>query len=214
MNPADYPAAHSMDTDWFAVDAEGHVALMKSGEPGPVPVGLESQRGGWDVLKALALANPSALFGRHCADDSRHWGLVMLLRDAADLAAPGAAAPGYLEVGPTVTAGENSGVAVSMLWISGDEFVRPQDAPADPAARAGRWTGMMRAGPPPPQKRDIVGQIGTFEEPASRLQYRIAMGGSWRAVRGADATCDEAPSRRRSCRHRNNPIRGLGGRPG
>jgi hypothetical protein len=33
----DFPAAHSMDTEWFAVDADGRVALFQSGEGGPVP---------------------------------------------------------------------------------------------------------------------------------------------------------------------------------
>ena len=37
MEP-DYPAAHSMDTDWFAVDKDGHVAVFASGEAGAVPV--------------------------------------------------------------------------------------------------------------------------------------------------------------------------------
>jgi hypothetical protein len=36
MRP-DYPAAHSMDTVWFAVDREGHVAAFGSGEAGAVP---------------------------------------------------------------------------------------------------------------------------------------------------------------------------------
>lgn len=36
----DYPAAHSMDAHWFAVDAEGHVALFHSTESGAVPSGL------------------------------------------------------------------------------------------------------------------------------------------------------------------------------
>jgi hypothetical protein len=35
---ADFPAAHSMDTVWFAVDADGHVAYFHSGENGCVPV--------------------------------------------------------------------------------------------------------------------------------------------------------------------------------
>jgi hypothetical protein len=35
---ADFPAAHSMDTWWFAVDAEGHVAVFDSGEAGAVPI--------------------------------------------------------------------------------------------------------------------------------------------------------------------------------
>ena len=33
----DFPAAHSMDTEWFAVDADGQVALFISGENGSVP---------------------------------------------------------------------------------------------------------------------------------------------------------------------------------
>src|SRR5262245_21307342 len=35
----DYPAAHSMDTCWFAVDAVGQVAVFETGEPGHVPEG-------------------------------------------------------------------------------------------------------------------------------------------------------------------------------
>ncbi len=34
----DYPAAHSMDTTWFAVDDEGFVAVFNSFEAGAVPV--------------------------------------------------------------------------------------------------------------------------------------------------------------------------------
>src|SRR5688500_5905944 len=36
-HPPDYPAAHSMDTIWFAVDRDGHVAVFSSGEAGAVP---------------------------------------------------------------------------------------------------------------------------------------------------------------------------------
>jgi hypothetical protein len=33
----DYPAAHSMDTSWYAVDPAGHVAVFESGENGHAP---------------------------------------------------------------------------------------------------------------------------------------------------------------------------------
>jgi hypothetical protein len=33
----DYPAAHSMDTTWFAVDADGHIGIFDTGEGGAVP---------------------------------------------------------------------------------------------------------------------------------------------------------------------------------
>jgi hypothetical protein len=34
---ADFPAAHSMDTAWYAVDKDGYVAYFESGEGGAVP---------------------------------------------------------------------------------------------------------------------------------------------------------------------------------
>jgi len=33
----DFPAAHSMDSAWFAVDAEGHIARFDTGENGAIP---------------------------------------------------------------------------------------------------------------------------------------------------------------------------------
>ena len=33
----DFPAAHSMDTHWFAMDAEGNLAVFDSGENGAIP---------------------------------------------------------------------------------------------------------------------------------------------------------------------------------
>lgn len=33
----DFPAAHSADTTWFAIDADGHVAVFESGEAGCIP---------------------------------------------------------------------------------------------------------------------------------------------------------------------------------
>src|SRR5438132_658813 len=37
MEP-DYPAAHSMDTTWYAVDGQGRVGMFFSGANGAVPV--------------------------------------------------------------------------------------------------------------------------------------------------------------------------------
>src|SRR5262245_11508117 len=38
MNIDDVPCSHSMDTRWFAVDRDGHVAMFDSGEAGAVPL--------------------------------------------------------------------------------------------------------------------------------------------------------------------------------
>jgi hypothetical protein len=34
----DYPASHSMDASWFAIDSAGHVAVFTTGENGHLPV--------------------------------------------------------------------------------------------------------------------------------------------------------------------------------
>ena len=34
----DFPAAHSMDSRWFAVDEVGHIAMFDTGENGPLPL--------------------------------------------------------------------------------------------------------------------------------------------------------------------------------
>jgi hypothetical protein len=39
----DFPAAHSMDTTWFAVDADGNVGRFRSGEDGAVPLEAPSE---------------------------------------------------------------------------------------------------------------------------------------------------------------------------
>jgi len=45
----DYPSAHSMDTHWFAVDRDGHVAAFWSGEAGAVPLKALAGEGAADV---------------------------------------------------------------------------------------------------------------------------------------------------------------------
>lgn len=36
----DFPAAHSMDTEWFAADQLGQVAVFRTQEDGPMPVNV------------------------------------------------------------------------------------------------------------------------------------------------------------------------------
>ncbi|BDG05424.1 hypothetical protein [Anaeromyxobacter oryzae] len=49
----DFPAAHSMDTAWFAVDRDGHVALFQTGESGAVPTDAYLGEDGFAPLEAL-----------------------------------------------------------------------------------------------------------------------------------------------------------------
>ena len=51
----DFPAAHSMDTTWFAIDRDGHVAVFETGEAGCVPTDgyLGEDLPDPDLLRAL-----------------------------------------------------------------------------------------------------------------------------------------------------------------
>lgn len=44
-SPPSWPAAHSMDTTWFAVDADGNVAVFDTGEDGALPEAAASGGG-------------------------------------------------------------------------------------------------------------------------------------------------------------------------
>jgi hypothetical protein len=54
---ADFPASHSQDTIWFAVDANGHVAVLDSGENGHVAAGAPDADAS-NVLGDLAYGPP------------------------------------------------------------------------------------------------------------------------------------------------------------
>lgn len=70
MRPDEIPAAHSMDTTWFAVDADGHVGMFESGEAGAVPLAAATSLGESDtnridgfVIEALCVARIAAKGG-------------------------------------------------------------------------------------------------------------------------------------------------------
>jgi len=79
---ADFPAAHSMDTNWFAVDKDGQVAFFVSDENGSVPNGA-SEVDVEGLLRALG-GKPSevgfasflaelASRGLHVYEDASEW---------------------------------------------------------------------------------------------------------------------------------------------
>ena len=82
---ADFPAAHSMDTQWFAVDKDGQVAYFDTGENGAVPNGATEVAVG-EVLRALgskwseedpdsygSVLPELARLGLHVYEDASDW---------------------------------------------------------------------------------------------------------------------------------------------
>jgi hypothetical protein len=93
---ADFPASHSMDTRWFAVDREGHVACFDSGEAGAVPsdafagedtyeacrrlAGLLPRNEAVQDLRGRALADPEGQGGApHCYASDHDFRVLMFL---------------------------------------------------------------------------------------------------------------------------------------
>lgn len=64
----DYPAAHSMDTTWFAVDADGHVAMLDSQSDGLVPSSYLRAFGTQTYLELLTSRAPRDDYGNATVD--------------------------------------------------------------------------------------------------------------------------------------------------
>jgi hypothetical protein len=94
---SDYPAAHSMDTMWFAVDTDGNVAVFDSGEAGAVPVDGYVGEEHYDLLETVRSAGHrsrviwevSALLGTHAGPglNGGQTTFILVLSPAGTLAA-------------------------------------------------------------------------------------------------------------------------------
>lgn len=101
MTRRDFPAAHSMDTTWFAVDRDGRVALFSTGEAGAVPLGAGEN----DEMYAFLSARPAKGYARVVAPP-RFAGA------SEHQARPGSSSIFYLKRADAVAAELASGVAV------------------------------------------------------------------------------------------------------
>ena len=54
MKTIDFPAGHSMDTDWFAVDKDGNIGFFDSGSGGVVPIQIVSEDLSFDLFYKYA----------------------------------------------------------------------------------------------------------------------------------------------------------------
>jgi hypothetical protein len=143
MQPeVDYPAAHSMDTTWFAIDADGYVGVFDTGEPGAVPAGAGDQGEAYQLLDLpltgepvfdragyLPVVNSAQLRLRHEPTGYQFAGRLLFLAPEAEIPAELRALPGV------VTPALPDGWAVSVCLAD------PEDR-ADPGDRADS------AGPP------------------------------------------------------------------
>lgn len=50
METTYYPAGHSMDSQWFAVDKDGHIGFFDTSEEGPLPIMVDNQKNWLEFL--------------------------------------------------------------------------------------------------------------------------------------------------------------------
>ena len=57
----EYPASHSVDTDWYAVDRDGRLANIESGPEGLLPVDIESTDNGEGIIEDAMFLNSTEI---------------------------------------------------------------------------------------------------------------------------------------------------------
>jgi hypothetical protein len=99
-------AAHSMDTDWFAVDGAGRVGYMRSGEEGSIPWVAHRQYWG-DLYIDLVVARITS------ASPDEPWSERAALQRALD----GAADPVERDLVRSILAGDDASRIVYLDWL-------------------------------------------------------------------------------------------------
>src|SRR3954462_7293408 len=144
---ADFPAAHSMDSCWFAVDRDGHVGFFTTGEAGAMPAAGVTGDAAYRLCDQLAEAVPpgEVIFdprgyvlpgpaGQEATQvHPQDWPLLVFLTSLAPVqsdieageATPLRATEGYAVVLPHVTADQarrlnESGVVRATAFFFGD----------------------------------------------------------------------------------------------
>jgi hypothetical protein len=126
MDP-DFPAAHSMDTEWFAVDADGHVGHFYSSEAGAVAMAAQYDRSAeiWerlvetlprgearhDLAGRLETGPLAGIGSHHYADRGCTHGALMFLQSLDPVKR-------YIRAGNASAAPATSGVAVIFRGLS------------------------------------------------------------------------------------------------
>ena len=57
----EFPATHSMDTEWFIADAEGNIALFDFDDDGPVPVKIADNDDFWGELDEIGVPDKDGI---------------------------------------------------------------------------------------------------------------------------------------------------------
>jgi hypothetical protein len=142
-------AAHSMDTDWYAVDRGGRVALLRSGEEGAVP--YDAHRQYWaELYDELAVARVVAIASAAGEPFSERAALERLRAAARD--------PVEIALLTAILAGDDPSRAIYSDWLEAQGRARDGWTPRertvfavgeesraiDPASLPWEWNGIVR----------------------------------------------------------------------
>jgi hypothetical protein len=138
----DYPAAHSMDSTWWAVDGHGHVAQVNTGEAGAMPAAAGEPASSVDAIVQLAEAGVPF----YCEDLFSVADGKLYLRSSMTIGDSNATHPQE----PTFGTGYPTGY---LLWFRDEmavEQIIPSQSPGNTVANlAQRFTRLFTAPPQP-----------------------------------------------------------------
>ena len=65
----EFPATHSMDTEWFIADAEGNIALFDFDDDGPVPAKIADNDDFWGGLDEIGVPDKDGINSFELTDE-------------------------------------------------------------------------------------------------------------------------------------------------
>ena len=69
----EFPATHSMDTEWFIADAEGNIALFDFDDDGPVPVKIADNDDFWGELDEIGVPDKDGINSFELTDEQANY---------------------------------------------------------------------------------------------------------------------------------------------
>ena len=128
MSDEDFPAAHSMDTEWYAVDSEGNIGIFITGEAGAVPRSSVGYEDGAPTVADLLRSLPPDIGLEYDVDDlvAMQGGPVLEFRW-----------PSHMR-GSSVSFSDITSCYSVLMLLTDERLLGPQQVSAKPVQR-GLW---------------------------------------------------------------------------
>ncbi len=138
MSDEDFPAAHSMDTEWYAVDCEGNVGHFDTWEAGAAPTSARAHHDGSPAVIDILRALPPDSGIEYDVEDL----MAMPGGPVLDFRGPDR----YV---PSLTFSDVTSCYSVLLWLADESLLGTHVQGAPSPARRGLWQRLLSRAPQP-----------------------------------------------------------------